>query len=92
MVRVTPRSSRNQIKIDSNDQVRAYVTSAPVEGEANQAVIQLLSKALDVSKSSITIASGLTSRDKGFVFSSLSSDDAFQILKHKFSDPKLPGF
>ena len=89
---MTPRSSKNQIKVTSNNQIKVYVTSAPVDGEANQAVIQLLAKALGISKSSISLVSGLTSRDKGFTFSSLSSDEALQILKAKFSDPKLPGF
>ncbi len=91
-IRATPRSSKNQIKVTSNNQIKVYVTSAPVDGEANQAVIQLLAKALGISKSSISLVSGLTSRDKGFTFSSLSSDEAFQMLKAKFSDPKLPGF
>jgi uncharacterized protein (TIGR00251 family) len=63
-VRVTPRASRNEILGWGGDALRVRVTAAPTEGKANQAVIALLAKALDVPKASITLASGSSSRTK----------------------------
>jgi uncharacterized protein (TIGR00251 family) len=44
--------------------LRLRLTAPPVEGEANRDVIKFLSKLLKIPKSSITIESGLKSRDK----------------------------
>jgi len=43
---------------------KIYVTAAPEDGKANEAVIKLLAKNLGVAKSSLTIMRGHTSRDK----------------------------
>ena len=64
-VRVTPRASRNAIKVEG-DQIRVYVTVVPEGGKANAAVQKLLAKALDVAKSRLTLIGGHTSRDKVF--------------------------
>jgi len=40
------------------------VSEAPTEGSANDAVVKLLSKALGISRSEVTIISGRTSRNK----------------------------
>jgi uncharacterized protein (TIGR00251 family) len=40
------------------------VTSPPVDGEANAAVIQLLAKTFGIAKSDVTIISGLTTKRK----------------------------
>ena len=67
-VRVTPKASRNALKLEYDEQgaayLRAYVTIVPEKGKANQAVIKLLSKELKLSKSSFTIIRGEVSRNK----------------------------
>ncbi len=67
-IRVTPKASSNRIKVekqpDGSDLVRVYVTTVPEDGKANKAVVEMLAKALGVSKSSLTITQGLTSKDK----------------------------
>jgi uncharacterized protein (TIGR00251 family) len=64
-VRVTPRSSRNEIAEVLNDgTVKIRLTAAPVEGAANKALIAFLSEVLDIAQSNIDIIGGLTSRDK----------------------------
>lgn len=62
-VRVTPRASHERVETKGGT-IRVYVCSAPVDGEANEAVVKCLAKALGLSKSSITILKGHTSRDK----------------------------
>ncbi len=64
-VRVTPRSSRNEISEILNDgTIKIRLTSPPVEGKANQALIEFLSDILDVPRSNIEIVAGASGRDK----------------------------
>lgn len=64
-VRVTPRSSRNQIVGVLHDgTIKIHVTAAPTEGEANDALIKFLSDVLGIPKSRIDIVAGATGRDK----------------------------
>lgn len=62
-VRVTPRSSRNKVEV-VDGQVRIWVTASPTDGQANDAVCQLLAKTLGVAPSRVTVHRGHTSRDK----------------------------
>ena len=63
-IRVRPRAGRNTIEIGDDGQVTVRVTAAPERGRANKAVVELLAKKLGVSKSSVTVVRGITSRDK----------------------------
>ena len=62
--RIIPRASRNEIVGIENGVARIRVTSPPVDGKANKAVTELLSKQLDVPKKDILIVSGEKSRNK----------------------------
>ncbi len=79
-IRVTPKASRNRIEANKDGLVRVYVTSPPVDGEANSAVIKLLSKALKTSKSSIQILRGATSRDKNLRIEGLTLEEVLEKL------------
>lgn len=63
-VRVQPRSSKNQVEGVVNGAVKIRLNSPPVDGAANAALIELLSKLLNIRKSAISIANGEKSRDK----------------------------
>ncbi len=63
-IRVQPRASRNAIQGEMGDALKIALTTPPVEGRANAAVIEFLAKILDVPRSSVTIASGETNRNK----------------------------
>ncbi|MEJ2600298.1 MAG: DUF167 domain-containing protein [Anaerolineales bacterium] len=64
-VRVTPRARRNEIvEILSDGTVKIRLTSPPVEGKANAALVAFLSEVLEVPKSHIDIVAGATGRDK----------------------------
>ena len=62
-VRVIPRARVQKIVTDG-DTLRVYTNAAPTDGEANAAVIKMLSKHFGVPKSAITIVRGTTSHDK----------------------------
>jgi hypothetical protein len=63
-VKVHPRAKKNAITGELGDALKLSLTTPPVEGRANEACIEFLAKLLKVPRSSITIASGLSSRNK----------------------------
>lgn len=65
-VRVTPRSSRNEIEQWDGAILHVRVTVPPTGGQANEACCRLLAKALDIPKSRITLVQGVHSREKVF--------------------------
>jgi len=63
-VKVHPRAKKNDISGELGDALKVSLTTPPVDGRANQACIELFAKLLKVPRSSVTIASGQTSRNK----------------------------
>jgi len=63
-VKVQPRSSKNEICGIYGDAVKIKLTSPPVEGEANESLINFLSKSLNISKGQIEIIGGHKSKNK----------------------------
>ena len=68
-VRLTPRGGGDRIDGWGEDDqgrplLKARVSAAPVEGEANAALEKLLAKALRLPKSAVTVAAGHTARVK----------------------------
>jgi uncharacterized protein YggU (UPF0235/DUF167 family) len=63
-VKVITRTSSEKIEQLSEGQYKAWLTKAPVKGEANKALIKLLANYFSVSKSAIEIVGGKTSSDK----------------------------
>ena len=66
-VRVQTKSSMNQVVGYRGDTLRLRVTAPPEEGQANEAIVNLLAQALDIAKSRIEIVRGHASRDKNVV-------------------------
>lgn len=73
-VRVQPRAKRNAIAGTLGDALKLALTSPPVEGRANEACVEFLARILGVSRSSVAIAVGETSRNKLIRVSGLSAD------------------
>jgi len=63
-VKVQPRARRNAITGTLGDALKLALTAPPVEGRANQAVIEFLAETLEIPRASVTITSGETSRNK----------------------------
>ena len=64
-IRVTPRSRKNEVvEILSDGTIKIRLTAPPVEGKANAALIDFLSKILDVPSSNIEIVAGNSGHDK----------------------------
>jgi uncharacterized protein (TIGR00251 family) len=78
-VKVHPRAKKNTITGEAGDALKLSLTSPPVEGRANEACIEFFAKLLKVARSSVTIASGQTSRNKIIRVTGLSTAE---IAKH----------
>jgi uncharacterized protein (TIGR00251 family) len=74
-VYVQPRASKCAIVGEHQNALKVRLTAPPVEGAANKQCIELLAKALAVSKSQLTIIGGLSSRHKQIYLNSADSAD-----------------
>ncbi len=63
-VRIHPRAKKDAITGELGDALKVSLTAPPIDGKANQACIDFFAKLLMVPRSSVTIASGQTSRAK----------------------------
>jgi len=71
-VKVHPRARKNAITGIVGNALKLALTAPPVEGRANQAVIEFFAELFAIPRSSVTIASGDTSRNKIVRISGLS--------------------
>lgn len=79
-VRLTPGASADRIDgwdvdADGRPVLKVRVRARPVEGEANAALLKLLSKALGVPKSSVSLDRGGQSRLKMISVGGLTDDE-----------------
>lgn len=65
-VRVTPRSSAEAVRLESDGSLAVRVTAPPADGAANAAVTKLLAKTLNLPQRDIVLVSGASSRTKVF--------------------------
>ncbi|PSH04709.1 MAG: YggU family protein [Acidobacteria bacterium] len=80
-LRVQPRASRNAFAGLMGDAIKLAITAPPVDGKANQAVIEYLSEFFRVPKASITIVSGETGRNKLIAIRGMSAAQVLKALK-----------
>jgi uncharacterized protein (TIGR00251 family) len=83
-IRVTPRARRNEIvEILPDQTIKVRLTAPPVEGKANEALVEFLAEVLGVARARIEIIAGDTGRDKLVSILDMDSTDAQErILSH----------
>lgn len=86
---MTPRASQNRIAVDDDNRIRVYVTSPPENGKANEAVCQLLAKALGLPKTALWVHAGHASREKSIAADGLQAEDAVDRLRALYGQPRL---
>ena len=85
-IRVTPRASRNEISEILNDgTVKIRLTAPPVEGKANQALIEFLADVLEVPRARIEIVAGTTGKDKLVSILDLDAETVHERILRKLS-------
>ena len=80
-VRAHAGARRNAILGVRQGMLRVAVTAAPEKGNANRAIIDLLSEALGVPKSTIELVSGETSPQKRFLILDANVEKIRQALQ-----------
>jgi uncharacterized protein (TIGR00251 family) len=73
-VRAQPGSRANAIRGEHHGALKVSVTQVAEKGKANQAIIEVLAKALAVRRSQIDLLSGETSSQKKFLVRDITVD------------------
>jgi uncharacterized protein len=79
-VKVHPRAKKNAISGEVGDALKVALTAPPVDGKANAACIEFFAKLLNVPRSSVTIASGQSSRNKVIRVAGMSAEEVRRRL------------
>ncbi len=73
-VKVHPRARKNQITGVVGEALKLALTAPPVEDKANEAAVDFFADFFDIPRSSVTIASGETSRSKVIRVTGINAD------------------
>jgi len=84
-VQIQPGSSKDQIIGLHNGRLKIKISAPPVDGKANQNLIEFIAKALGVSKSKIEIVKGRTSKLKTLKISGINQK-SFSLLLNKYRE------
>jgi uncharacterized protein len=87
-VQVQPKSSSDEIAGVHDGRLKIRISAPPVDGKANERLIEVLAKALGVSKSSVEIIKGKTSKIKTIKISGIDNNDYDRLLS-KYSRSNL---
>jgi uncharacterized protein (TIGR00251 family) len=85
-IRVIPRASKSAIAGTRGDALLVRLSAPPVEGAANEALIDLLARTLGQPRRNVTIVSGHTSRDKRVSIEGISDSDLTARLSAILND------
>jgi len=80
-VKVHPRAKKDGITGEIGDAIKLSLTTPPLEGRANEACIAFFAKLLKVPRASVSIASGLSSRNKLIRVAGVTADYVRDRLK-----------
>jgi uncharacterized protein len=76
---VTPRARRERIACEAG-KLRVWLHAPPVEGAANEALIELFARLLHLPRRAITLERGVTTRQKTLAVEGLSADELWRRL------------
>lgn len=80
-VRVHPRAKKDAITGEVGDALKLSLIAPPLEGRANEACIEFFAKLLKAPRSSVTIASGQSGRNKVIRVAGISVDELRRRLR-----------
>jgi uncharacterized protein (TIGR00251 family) len=79
-VKVVPRASRSELVGEQDGTLRVRIAAPPVDGAANEELIRLLAKTLEVKASSVTIVSGEASRMKKIAVKGITAQELQALI------------
>lgn len=80
-ITVVPKSSRSEIRLTENNNIKVYLNSPPADGKANAELNKIFGKKFKIPKSSIKILKGEKSRKKRIEIEGLSIEEVLKLLK-----------
>jgi len=80
-VKVHPRARKDAVTGVVGDALKLSLTAPPVEGRANQALVEFFAEFFEIPRASVTIASGATGRKKVIRVTGVSK----QAIEHKLA-------
>ena len=85
-VKAQPRSSKSGIDGLAGDAVKVRIRSAPVDGKANEELVETIADAFDLPKSRVEFRSGETSKQKRILLRGISAANVESIMAAKKED------
>lgn len=82
-IKVQPRARKNAVIGELGAALKVALSAPPVEGRANEACIEFFANLMKVPHSSVTIASGKTSRRKVIRIAGLSAEEVRKRLAER---------
>ncbi len=80
-LRAQSGARKNSINGVHDGALKVSIQAAPEDGKANDAIVELLKKALGIKRNQIEILSGQTSRDKKFLIRDLKLEELAQKIR-----------
>lgn len=72
-LKIVPNSSKNDIVLE-DEFIKVKITAQPIEGKANKALVEFLSKKFKIPKTSIEIVKGDTNKEKTLLFKTTDAE------------------
>ncbi|HJR41083.1 MAG TPA: DUF167 domain-containing protein [Gemmatimonadaceae bacterium] len=79
-VRVQPRASRTSIMGTHAGALRVRLQAPPVDGAANEALVELIARSLGVPKRSVRIVGGATARTKLVEVDDVEAESVYRLV------------
>jgi uncharacterized protein (TIGR00251 family) len=78
-LKVVPQSGKLMLILDKSGMLKAFLKAAPEDGKANKELVELIANFANVTKKSVEIIGGLTSRKKKLVIDTNMSYEQFLL-------------
>lgn len=80
-VRVQPRAAASEIAGVHGDALKVRLTAPPVDGAANEALVEFLAGTFEIPKRTVTIVSGSSSRSKVVELTGITVDRVRSLVE-----------
>lgn len=78
-VKVIPKSGRTELKFEG-ELLKVWLKSAPEDGKANEELVRILAKKLDISRAHVEILHGKSTRNKTVDITGISVEEMKKTL------------
>ena len=80
-IRVVPRASRNELKIEDDGTLKIRLQAPALEGKANKALLRFLAKQLALPARDLALLSGEKSRNKRILVKGRTGEEIVEMIE-----------